>query len=125
MSLRKKVFTLVENDPTLPLKSVVKQLPGESYANIKTYRSQCLKVIQSNITKKKKIPKSNLKPNDAETKGVGGVSTSPLNNYLLDPDHYSNVNIKTLLMNSAIDDVLGSGRNNCLLYTSPSPRDRS
>lgn len=41
---------------------------------------------------------------------MGGSSISPLNNYLLDPDYYSNVIIKPLLMNSAIDDIL-HGRN--------------
>lgn len=38
----------------------------------------------------------------------GGRSSAPSDNPLLDPDYYSNVNIKTLLMNSAIDDILNS-----------------
>lgn len=104
MSLRQKVFQLVRNDPDISLKTLAKQFRPEDYANIKTYKSQCLKVINGNITKKKKITKSNKKP-DTET--MGGVSTSSL----LDPELYSNVNIKVLLMNSAIDDILTGGRN--------------
>ena len=54
--------------------------------------------------------KSNNKPSSHSiTPTKGGASTPPLNK-LLDPEYYSNVNIKTLLMNSAIDDVL-HGRN--------------
>ena len=108
MSLRKRVFEIVRNDPDLPLKSVVKQLPGESYPNIKTYRSQALKVINGNITKKKQSTTSNQKRGDTETRGS---SSTPLNNTLLDPEYYSNVNIKTLLKNSAIEDILQGGRN--------------
>ena len=61
------------------------------------------------ITKKTKIPKTNNKP-ETETKG-GNPSTTPLNNKLLDPEYYRYVNIKTLLKNSAIDDILHAGRN--------------
>ena len=40
------------------------------------------------------------------------LTTTPKKyNPLLDPDYYSNVNIKTLLKNSAIDDILNGGRN--------------
>lgn len=103
MSLRKRVFRIVENDPELPLKSVVKQLPDESYANIKTYRSQCLKVIKSNITKKKKVPSAKKK---SAAKTAGGSSSTPPINPLLDPEYYANVHIKTLVKNSAVFDIL-------------------
>ncbi len=43
----------------------------------------------------------------------GGSNTST--SYLLDPEYYSNVNIKTLLMNSAIDDIL-HGHNKSKAY---------
>lgn len=74
-SLRSQVFGVVKNDPELPLKSVVNQFPGKSYDNIKTYRAECLRVIKSNITKKKKKPRSiNKQP-------TGGLhSTSPPKN---------------------------------------------
>lgn len=52
----------------------------------------------------------NLSSHSTRTTGGGHSNPSP-NNYLLDPEHYSNVNIKTLLKNSAIDDILNSGRN--------------
>lgn len=48
------------------------------------------------------------KKNDAPPKGS---SSTPLDDKLLDPEYYSNVNIKTLLMNSAIHDILHGGRN--------------
>ena len=45
-----------------------------------------------------------------QTKGGQHSTTSP-NDNLLNPDYYSNVNIKTLLKNSAIYDILNGGRN--------------
>jgi len=70
-SLRKRVFGVVKNDPTLPLKSVVKQFPGESYGNIKTYRAQCLRDIKSNITKtRKKKSTKNSTPQGGSSNGV-------------------------------------------------------
>ena len=64
------------------------------------------------LTQKKIIPKSNNKRSSHNTTTTGGGHSNPsLTNKLLDPDLYSNVNVQTLLMNSAIDDILNSGRN--------------
>lgn len=62
------------------------------------------------LTQKTIIPKSTEKRSSHNTLNKGGVTPTSPQNKLLDPDYYSNVNIKTLLMNSAIDDIL-HGRN--------------
>lgn len=112
MSLRQRVFTLVKNDPDITLKSVLKQFPNEKYNSIRTYRNQALGDISNSISKKKRIPKSNQKLFSAKnTTQPGGGLQPPTLNPLLDPDLYSNVNVQTLLMNSAIDDILNSGKN--------------
>lgn len=97
---------MVRNDPDISLKDLKKQFPNDSYNSVKTYRLQ----IKKDISKgKKRKPKSS---NKLSTQTMGGQhSTLPPNNNLLDPDYYSNVNIKTLLKNSAIFDILNGGRN--------------
>lgn len=104
MSLRKRVFEIVKNDPDLPLKSIVKQLPGESYANIKTYRSQARRVIYGNtynITKKSQVPNS-LQKQSTKTKG-GQLSTLPPTTPII--PIYPDVNIKSLLKNWSIHQL--------------------
>ena len=104
MSLRKQVFEIVRKDPELPLKSVVKQLPGESYANIKTYRSQARRLIYGNtynITKKKQVPSSNNKLS-TQTKGGQLSTVSPTTPII---PVYPDVNIKSLLKNWSIHQL--------------------
>ncbi len=106
MSLRQQVFQVVRNDPDISLKNLKKQFKDEKYNSIKTYRLQILEYISKGIPK---ITKSNQKLFSAKntTTTGGGTPTPPLNK-LLDPDYYSNVHIKTLVKNSAIDDILNN-----------------
>lgn len=48
-SLRKRVFKLVENDPQLSLKALLKQFPNDKFNSIKTYRDQCLTKIYGSL----------------------------------------------------------------------------
>ena len=76
-SLRKRVFTMVEKDPKLPLKLVAKQFPDDPYPTIKTYRADCLRVIKRNITKKKR-KKSNPSKGSKHGDSGGVASTTSL-----------------------------------------------
>jgi hypothetical protein len=77
-------------------------------------RKTCPKCQKScDLTNKDKIIKKvsntipKISPQSPQTSSGGEPSTSPL----LDPEYYSNVNIKTLLKNSAINDILNGGHN--------------
>ena len=94
------MFIVVQNDPELDLKTVVKQFPGESYDNIKVYRSQCLKVIRGNITK---VPKST---NKLSTQTKGGLRSTSLPTI----PEYKDINIKSLLKNWSIHQLFTNSK---------------
>ena len=71
-------------------------------------RKSCPKCHKMADMAVKKNTNSKQKLLDAVTKGS---SSTPINSNLLDPNYYSNVNIKTLLKNSAIEDILNAGKN--------------
>ena len=102
MSLRKRVFQVVENDPNLPLKSIVKQFPGESYNNIKVYKSQYLRGIKGNITK----PSNPSKGSKTRSTHTGGVASTTPPIIPIYPD----VNIKSLLKNWSIHQLYTNSR---------------
>ena len=61
------------------------------------------------LTQKTIIPTSNKKlSSQEESSQTGGRHSNSPPNKLLDPEYYSNVHIKTLVKNSAIDDILNN-----------------
>lgn len=62
-SLRERVYRLVRNDPSMTLKTLMKQFSEDQYNSVKTYRWEQLQKITPGITKSKKkkvIKKSKL-----------------------------------------------------------------
>jgi hypothetical protein len=87
-------------------KKCVIAFKGE-YKPQKRPRKACPKCHRmSDLTVKNTTSTQKLFSHTTETTGRDSI-LSPL----LDPSYYSNVNIKTLLKNSAIDDILSGGRN--------------
>ena len=93
-----------------------RQFPEGNQSTIRNYKYRCGLIektiaspVATNNIKKPRITKSNQKLFSAKnTTTQGGITSNPPLNKLLDPEYYSNVHIKTLVKNSAIDDILNN-----------------
>ena len=108
-----EVLKLLRVNNNLTLTLAKKEIPGLKDSNFyKILRENPLDDSIDSEVDSEIIPSNPSKGSKTKTGDKGGVaSTTPLNNKLLDPEYYRYVNIKTLLKNSAIDDILHAGRN--------------
>ena len=112
MTKKEKALSLLELTPNPTTEDVIKIANKVGCSERTVYRAledvRLTQDCQPDTIKKKK-PRSTNKTAPGDNGGV--ASTTSPNDKLLDPDYYSNVNIKTLLKNSAIYDILNGGRN--------------
>jgi hypothetical protein len=103
MSKSQKIRDLLKLFPNIKPKKAAKKLEIEynkSFCNIfyRIKNETTHTPINTNISTKRKKTAISHSP-----QGGGSITSS---SHLFDPDYFSNVNIKTLLMNSAIDDII-------------------
>ena len=101
------IKTTLETFPNL--KDNYKKLAEKVGCCVKTIKRYFKKLESKVQLDKNKITKSNRK--NLSSHNTPNTGRAPTLSPLLDPDYYSNVNIKTLLKNSAIDDILSGGKN--------------
>ena len=96
-SLRKQVFKLISNDPTLPIKTLLNQFKGEKEDSIRRYRNQCLNKIYPS---RKKVshdisPDKNNTNNSVVLRNSKPSTSRMQSDFKIDPDleHFEGIEL--------------------------------